>query len=110
MEEPLQLLTLPRSTILPLEKIPNSKGFRAGVRDANDEPVTASLLFRTRRDTEKQFVFPGRTVAEPERISGPAIYMGPLFGHFGHFLLEGLSRAWHAPSSPPSADCERHEG
>jgi predicted O-methyltransferase YrrM len=114
MEEPLTVHTLPQSSVLPLEKILNSKGFRAGVRDANDEPVTDSLLFRTRRNIEKQFVYPGRTGAEPQRISGSSIYMGPLFGHFGHFLLEGLSRAWHAPSLPDvpiawSIDASRQE-
>ncbi len=36
----------------------------------------------------------GARIAAAEIIEDPAIYMGPLHGHFGHFLLESLGRAW----------------
>jgi hypothetical protein len=94
MEEPLIVHEKNGSTVLPLEKITNSKSLRAGVRDADGLPVDASLLFRNRRGIEKQVIFPGGVGADQERVAGSALYMGPLFSHFGHFLLESLARIW----------------
>jgi hypothetical protein len=35
-----------------------------------------------------------------EEWSGEYVYGGILWSHFGHFLIEGLSRAWGLPSRP----------
>ena len=99
-EEPLAVSEFDSSTILPLKRIDQTKSFRAGVLDAHDEPVAASLLSRTRRGIEKQIVLAGQPPAQRERISGSAIYVGPLFRHFGHFLLESLARVWYAAAQP----------
>lgn len=32
---------------------------------------------------------------EAARVYGTSIYLGPLSSHFGHFLLESLTRAWY---------------
>lgn len=32
--------------------------------------------------------------APMRRLAGPHLFLGNAFGHFGHFLLEGLSRLW----------------
>lgn len=38
--------------------------------------------------------------AVEERFAGTAIYGGVMFPHYGHFLLESLSRAWFALQHP----------
>jgi capsular polysaccharide biosynthesis protein len=47
--------------------------------------------------------------SEPSRIGSSAIFAGPLFGHFGHFLVESLSRAWYfavRPELPIAWSCQ----
>jgi hypothetical protein len=100
VEEPLEVHEFAKSTILPLKRLQQTKSFRAGVLDAQDEPVAASLLYRKRRGIEKQIILAGQPPAQRECVAGPAIYAGPLFSHFGHFLLESLARVWYAASRP----------
>ena len=92
------------STVIPrrIERIKGKKGkrFLMGAFDAADRPIAGSLLFRTSGDGEIQIGFPGHPTASREHVAGSAIYMGVLFHHFGHFLLEGLSRAWFAKANP----------
>jgi Glycosyltransferase 61/Methyltransferase domain len=100
MEEPLQVHTVEQSTVFPLEHIRNTKCSRAGVLDHRGNPVADSLLFRTRRGIRRQVILPSRLTDRREHVAGAALYMGPLFTDFGHFLLEGLARAWRAPTCP----------
>ena len=70
-----------------------------GVFDENDAYVDDTAL--NRRAGEQgapvpRGLFPVVTDAQaPE-----AIYAGPLYFHFGHFLLESLARAWYAHRHP----------
>lgn len=41
-------------------------------------------------------------VAQAEAIDGTCVYLGPLAGHFGHFLLESLPRAWYLKEADPA--------
>ncbi len=42
-----------------------------------------------------------RAIAEaPAKASGPAIYGGMLMNHFGHFLIEAMSRLWFIRAHP----------
>jgi capsular polysaccharide biosynthesis protein len=41
-------------------------------------------------------------VAEAGRIDAPCVYLGPYSGHFGHFLLESLPRAWYLKEADPA--------
>ena len=74
--------------------------FRMGAFDAADRPITGSLLFREVRGTQAQIGYPGQPTTPRAHVAGTAIYMGILFHHFGHFLLEGLARAWFAKGNP----------
>lgn len=41
-------------------------------------------------------------VAEAVGVDATCIYLGPLHGHFGHFLLESLPRAWYLKEADPA--------
>lgn len=93
-----------KSTIIPRrisrEKGKTGKIFFMGAFDMNDAPIVDSLLFREIRGIDTQIGRPGQLTAQREHSPGTAIYMGILFHHFGHFILEGLSRAWFAKQNP----------
>jgi hypothetical protein len=74
--------------------------FFTGAFDSQGEPIAESLIYRTQQGRERQLGFPGRLGSRRQRVKGPCIYMGVLFHHFGHFVLEGLSRMWFAKEHP----------
>jgi capsular polysaccharide biosynthesis protein len=63
--------------------------FAMGIRDAAGAPVPEGAFLREGRDLADA---PARRPVR--RIGGRHIYAGVLFQHFGHALVEGLSRAW----------------
>ena len=82
--------------------IPKSRGLRdtptqhSGVLRADGSLVPESILWRG----------PDRVTLDPvpprdgleDRLKGRWLYMGVLFGHFGHFLMESVSRVWALPA------------
>ena len=74
--------------------------FLAGVY-LHGKPLSGALLFRHYARIE--FLKP---CAEPEiRVDAPAIYCGRFFRHYGHFLLESLSRLMLAKTYPSLLCC-----
>jgi len=68
-----------------------------GVFDESGEIVPESLLYRN----FSQVVFAPEHAPEPvAEIETPHLYGGFCIDHFGHFLLEGLSRAWATERHP----------
>jgi hypothetical protein len=54
-----------------------------------------------RRSGEQGAPVPRDLFADPVDSGQPeAIYLGPLYFHYGHFLLESLARAWYARVRP----------
>lgn len=71
------------STILPLIGSPSS--FTGGVFTSDGEFIEDSIVERGRQAELQKPV---------EHLAGTYIYGGCLFGHFGHFILESLSRLY----------------
>jgi len=81
-----------------------------GIYNSLGEPHTKSLL---RRRSDRQIQFPDSnhlpSAKKPRARVKKGIYGGILINHFGHFLLEGLSRAW-AINAYPDVDVYFHLG
>lgn len=78
-----------------LAKTPRSQGFRfaASVFDADRNPVSEAICWINR----KQSATRPRPFPQEKRIKklpGTWLYGGRFFPHFGHFLIESLSRLW----------------
>lgn len=70
-----------------------------GVYDESGELVPGSVL--DRRAGERGAAVPPGLFPEPvDADVTEAIYAGPLYFHFGHFLLESLARAWYLVEHP----------
>jgi len=65
------------------------RAFAMGIRDAAGAPVPEAAFLRAGIDLADA---PLRPAAR--RLPGRHIHAGVLFPHFGHALVEGLSRAW----------------
>lgn len=69
--------------------------FRMAVYDAGGQPVPEGDFLR------RGWRMGGAERSPPSRrLEGPHAYGGVLFRHFGHFLIETLSRAWFLRSQP----------
>jgi capsular polysaccharide biosynthesis protein len=75
--------------------VPSSKGSQGGLI-ADGVPASSLLLHRGGRQLFEAPV----ARAAAEFVDEPCIFAGWILGHFGHFLLEGLSRVWHIRESP----------
>ena len=62
-----------------------------GIFDADGKLVDASLKYRGDRH---QFIPKPSVFQNPEYRDEDVIYLGNIYPHFGHFLLEHLDRAW----------------
>ena len=78
-----QLHLIKNCTMLPLIGSPSS--FTGGVFTSDGQFIEDSLIDRGR---------PAELQKSSEHLSGTYIYGGCLFGHWGHFLLESLSRIY----------------
>ena len=74
---------LRNATIMPLEGTMDS--FTGGVFSADGSFVEDSLLYRGKPAQLQRYI---------EYLNGTYIYGGCLFGHFGHFIWESLSRLY----------------
>lgn len=99
---------------------PLMPGARGGVIGADGGPVPSAALMRhypplryrldgqpptPDKPEKKPFTMlrPPHQPANPVHLQGEAIFGGYLFDHYGHFILESLSRLWfikHYPSLP----------
>lgn len=70
--------------------------FTFGVFDAAGSPVPEGAFPHRGKDLA---VAPLET--PQRRIAGRHVFAGVLLQHFGHAILEGLSRAWYLRSDPP---------
>ena len=70
-----------------------------GVVDAHGDEVEGTLL--NRRAGEQGALVPAGVFAPASgEVVPEGIYAGPLYFHFGHFLLESLARTWYAARHP----------
>jgi hypothetical protein len=93
---PLRLREVAKATVLPWRRGEARDTLEMGVLDARGRVLRDTLLRRSyATGSERQVGYPGPLEPVPAAVRpGTAIYAGPLLEHFGHFLLEGLARAW----------------
>ncbi len=65
---------------------------RLGVLTASGEEVENSITWRGENRVSLTPAMP--PASEIQDLAGRWIYMGPLFGHFGHFMVESIARLW----------------
>jgi FkbM family methyltransferase len=78
-----------------MAKSPRSQGFRfaASVFDADRNPVSEAVCWINRKQTATiPRPYPQEKRIKP--LAGTWLYGGRFFPHFGHFLIESLSRLW----------------
>lgn len=79
--------------VVPPEKgRPNQSVQRSGVLRADGSFVALSITWRGQSQ-----VTVAPPVPAPDRVGhlpGRWLFLGPLFGHFGHFLVESIARIW----------------
>lgn len=98
--EPLGVRVVENGVVYPTIRIPSHPGkLLMGVYDGDNSYVEGTVLDRRAGEQGAPVpreLFPSVTESEvPE-----AIYGGPLYVHYGHFLLESLARAWYAHQHP----------
>lgn len=86
------------ATILPLKEIPGDHILfgRGGVVDANEDYVPLSALGQNIR-----LSYP---VSNPDYKDETVVFCGYLVKHWGHFLVEAITRLWYFLEQDPSVD------
>src|SRR5699024_10153221 len=98
--DPLTARQVKNGVVYPTIRVASHPGkLLMGVFDGDDAYVDGTVL--NRRVGEQgapipRDLFPDIAEADPSE----AIYAGPLYFHFGHFLVESLARAWYASQNP----------
>jgi len=96
----LAVRLIKNSVVYPTIRVASHPGkLLMGVFDENAEYVEDTALNR-RSGEQGAPVPPGLFPVVTDADAPEAIYAGPLYFHFGHFLLESLARAWYAASHP----------
>lgn len=92
--------TVNHAVVCPTHRRPESPDrLFMGVFDSDGDVLPDSLL--NRRSGERGAAIPAAEVHADETAAvSEAIYCGPLYHHFGHFLLESLARVWYAQQHP----------
>ena len=93
---PLGLREVDGATVLPWRRGEERGTLEMGVLDARGHVLQDTLIRRSYangRDGQVGYAGAPEPVPAAPRPGG-AIYAGPWLEHFGHFLLEGLARAW----------------
>jgi hypothetical protein len=96
---PLGEESYPDAVIVPTTAYPRPKRMTAmkmGVLDRGGKVVKRSLLWRS----YGRMGFPPDLSSAPRGDPREVVYAGNLQPHFGHFILEGLSRLWYAALHP----------
>lgn len=87
------------ATVVPTTSFPRPKrpkAMKMGVVDRRGKVVRLSQLWRN----YGRMGFPPDITSSPRSDGREVIYVGHLPPHFGHFILEGLSRLWFAAQHP----------
>lgn len=95
----LTVETVSGGTVMPVSPAPRPRlrhAFRFGVFDDGGRIVRGSLLFRS----YGQMGFAADFATAAHSDAREVIFAGHLSQHFGHFLLESLSRLWHVRRHP----------
>ena len=95
----LKVQEVPRGLILPVRRIPDpclAPIYEGGVMDAQGQFVAGSIRI-TRKNPGYIAVVRGYEVQveEIESSSEEVIFGGVVLDHFGHFLVESMSRLWY---------------
>jgi hypothetical protein len=96
---PLGAESYPDAVMVPTTANPRPKRMTAmkmGVLDRSGKVVKKSLLWRS----YGRMGFPPDLTSKPRADPREVVYAGNLQPHFGHFILEGLSRLWYAALHP----------
>lgn len=83
-------LVLDAVVVPPAKGLGNQSVQRSGVLRPDGGLVPESVTWR---GTSRVTIQP-RMPEEAEELGGTWLFLGPLFGHFGHFLVESISRIW----------------
>jgi hypothetical protein len=97
---PLGSQIIEGAVLFPTLRRPDMPGrLLMGVRDAAGNVLADSLL--KRRSGEQGWPMPaGELQVDVSAAVHEGIYCGPLYFHFGHFLVESLARIWYARQHP----------
>lgn len=100
--EPLTFREYRDCTVMPYRRKKDERGaWELGVFAADGTCLEESLLYHAHANGRpRQVGYPAELRPARQTLPGPAIYLGPLMEHFGHFLLESLSRVWLAKRMP----------
>ena len=98
--DPLSARLVEHAVVYPTIRVASHPGkLLMGVFDADGRYVEGTVL--DRRSGERGAPVPRELFPEVQDAEAPeAIYAGPLYFHFGHFLLESLARVWFARQHP----------
>lgn len=97
--EPLTVESCPDGTVMPATPFAHPRrqtAFRMGVLDDRGRIVRGSLLQRSYGQVGFAPDPPSAARTDPR----PVVFAGHLSYHFGHFILESLSRLWFAAKHP----------
>ncbi len=87
-----QIRRLDRALVVPpAPGGPNRAVQRSGVLDDAGRPVVEATTWRGMSPVT---VAPAPPEGPVDELAGRWLFLGPLFGHFGHFLVESISRLW----------------
>ena len=98
-DEPLSVESCPDAVVMPAVPYAHPRrqtAFRMGVLDADGRVVRGSLLQRSYGPVGFAPDAPASVVSDPRSV----VFAGHLSYHFGHFILESLSRLWFAAQHP----------
>lgn len=96
---PLTVESVKDATVVPTTPFPRpkrKKAMKMGVVDRRGKVVRSSQLWRS----YGRMGFPPDVTTSPRSDGREVMYVGHLPPHFGHFILEGLSRLWFAAQHP----------
>ena len=109
--DPLSVRLIRQGVVYPTIRVASRPGrLLMGVYDEHGHYVEDTVL--NRRAGEQGAPMPRDLFPEVSDVDAPeAIYAGPLYFHFGHFLLESLARSWYARQHPelPLAWAGQHD-
>ena len=97
--EPLAVESCPDGTVMPATPFAHPRrqtAFRMGVFDDRGRIVRGSLLQRSYGQVGFAADPPSTARTDPRSV----VFAGHLSYHFGHFILESLSRLWYASQHP----------
>ncbi len=95
----LKVEIIPNATILPVKKMAQDSLLfgRGGVVDEDNNYISLSSI-PNRIDKAYDFAAPSET------IDKKVVYLGYLVNHWGHYLVEGVSRLWYFLKNDPTID------